>query len=247
MLIQIANLIGLPPHKLGAKISSSYNSLESENASFLSDCLAPHLQLWIEEIECKLLTESEKERNTRWVEADTSKLVPLDATTQNKIRIDKLNNGLASWEELRTELTLTTTKDPDQKWRHAANIVVEGTAVTELEVDQPTVTTPAKEELPPLPEPDTEAQDDVARKLSEQILGRLITRMKTAVLNGNTELEPHRTVVLDHLGALPNGEQYGDDLLIRLQSEIDATVNAKHEALFSRIDVAEEVKQLWQK
>ena len=35
-LISIANILSLPPHKLGAKISSSYASLEAENEAFPS-------------------------------------------------------------------------------------------------------------------------------------------------------------------------------------------------------------------
>ena len=57
----MANLLGVPAHKLGADIKSSYNSLEQENQDYLDQCLDFWLVRWEEECWDKLLTEEEKE------------------------------------------------------------------------------------------------------------------------------------------------------------------------------------------
>lgn len=67
-LVDIANFIGVPVHKIGGEGRTAYASLEQENQSYLDDCLDPWLVKW--ECECreKLLTEQEKERDTHFVE-----------------------------------------------------------------------------------------------------------------------------------------------------------------------------------
>lgn len=57
---EVANWWGIPPHKLGDTTRSGYNSLESENQSFLDDCLDVQLVTWEEECRDKLLTEQQK-------------------------------------------------------------------------------------------------------------------------------------------------------------------------------------------
>lgn len=56
----IANWYGVPPHKLGDTSRTAYNSLESENMSFLTDCLNTWLVKIEDELFLKLLTEEEK-------------------------------------------------------------------------------------------------------------------------------------------------------------------------------------------
>lgn len=57
---EIANWYGVPPHKLGDTSRTAYNSLESENMSFLTDCLDNWLVKIEDELYIKLLTEEEK-------------------------------------------------------------------------------------------------------------------------------------------------------------------------------------------
>jgi len=58
---QVANFIGVPPHKLGDAERVSYNSLEQENQSFLDDSIDHHLVGAEQELRDKLLTEDEKD------------------------------------------------------------------------------------------------------------------------------------------------------------------------------------------
>ena len=46
---------------------------------------------------------------------------------------------------------------------------------------------------------------------------------------------------------LDNGETFTDDLLIRLQEEIDNTLPEQRQAIFERIDIEKEVEKLWTK
>jgi HK97 family phage portal protein len=71
IILDIANLLGIPPHKLGLAISTSYGSLEEENDAFRDDALDP----WLVQFEMeyrKLLTEDEQQGETHTVAADRS-------------------------------------------------------------------------------------------------------------------------------------------------------------------------------
>lgn len=71
IILDIANLLGIPPHKLGLAISTSYGSLEEENDAFRDDALDP----WLVQFEMeyrKLLTEDQQQKETHTVAADRS-------------------------------------------------------------------------------------------------------------------------------------------------------------------------------
>lgn len=77
-VVMIANFIGLPPHKLGAKGYSSYNSLEQENQAMLDESLDPRFCQWEEECEDKLLLEREKDAESHQVRFHRQSLVRVD-------------------------------------------------------------------------------------------------------------------------------------------------------------------------
>jgi HK97 family phage portal protein len=89
-LIQVADLLNLPPHKLGASISTSYSSLQSENQAFLDDCLDFWLVQWEQEVSAKLLRENEKANDLRTVDFDRTELLRMDPKTEGELRISKL-------------------------------------------------------------------------------------------------------------------------------------------------------------
>lgn len=79
IILDIANLLGIPPHKLGLAISTSYGSLEEENEAFRDDALDP----WLVQFECefrKLLTEDEQASESHEVCAERHDLTRLKAT-----------------------------------------------------------------------------------------------------------------------------------------------------------------------
>jgi HK97 family phage portal protein len=205
-LIQVADLLNIPAHKLGANIATSYSSLQSENQAFLDDCLDFWLVMFAQEAECKLLRENEKQNSLRTIDFDRSELLRMDPASETKCRLDKMNNGGISWEEYRLLEDLPPEKDMEQEWRHTSTVVIEGEPVeipedTPLATQQEDPTQPEK--LPPekdkekTPTEDTPDTPDVARTFSQQITERLITRY---VKSGKLE----REIWLDHLGACPN-------------------------------------------
>ena len=80
----IANFLGLPPHKLGDPSRTAFASLEQENQSLLDDCLDPWLVAWESECREKLLTEEEKDEETAFIEFNRGALVRANKRDQNE-------------------------------------------------------------------------------------------------------------------------------------------------------------------
>ena len=79
---EVANWFSVPPHKLGAKIATSYKSLEQENLAYLTDTLDGWLVDWEEEFRDKLLTDKEKADDSHVVEFERKALVRADLMTR---------------------------------------------------------------------------------------------------------------------------------------------------------------------
>ena len=74
-LIEFANWLGIPPHKLGDSSRTAYNSLEAENQNFLDEALDVWLVAIEQEFRNKLLTESQKIGETHVIEFQRDALV----------------------------------------------------------------------------------------------------------------------------------------------------------------------------
>jgi len=74
-LIEIANIIGVPPHKLGDNSRQAYNSIEAENRNALEESYDPWLCTWEEELEAKLLTEEQQDSESHVIQFDRSLMV----------------------------------------------------------------------------------------------------------------------------------------------------------------------------
>lgn len=57
---EVANILGVPSHKLGDPSKVAYNSLGEENQSYYNDTLSHWLEMWAQECTFKLMTEKEK-------------------------------------------------------------------------------------------------------------------------------------------------------------------------------------------
>lgn len=82
---QVANIYGIPPHKLGISTNVSYNSLEQENQAYLDSPLDPIMVCWEQEMGMKLLSPAEQEDETRFIEFDRMSWLRADAATQAEI------------------------------------------------------------------------------------------------------------------------------------------------------------------
>jgi HK97 family phage portal protein len=78
----VANWLGVPPHKLGDTTKTSYASLEQENQSYLDDALDPWLCQWEGESWDKLLTERQKREDSHVIEFLRQALVRTDLATR---------------------------------------------------------------------------------------------------------------------------------------------------------------------
>lgn len=83
-IIEAANILGLPPHKLGDGSRTAYNSLEQENQSFLDDCLDWRLVDWEQELWDKVLTEKEKADDSHEIIFDRKQLLRADITAKGQ-------------------------------------------------------------------------------------------------------------------------------------------------------------------
>lgn len=82
---EVANILGLPPHKLGDGSRTSYNSLEMESQAYLDDSIDPWLVTWEEELEAKLLSDEERDSDSRYIEFNRAALLRTDMRTQTQI------------------------------------------------------------------------------------------------------------------------------------------------------------------
>lgn len=79
---EIANIFGVPTHKLGDPSKVAYNSLEQENQSYYDDTLSRWLRLIAEENHDKLLTEEEKAKETHFVDFDYQEIQRANLSAQ---------------------------------------------------------------------------------------------------------------------------------------------------------------------
>jgi len=99
----IANLFGIPPHKLGDSSRTAYNSLEQEQRAFLDECL----DAWLVNIETecfdKLLTEKQKRTDSHTIEYLRSALVRADIKTRYETYSTGRAIGILSANECRAK------------------------------------------------------------------------------------------------------------------------------------------------
>jgi len=100
---EVANILGLPPHKLGDPTRTSFSSLEQENQSTLDESYDPWLCAWEEETSDKLLTEAEKEADSHFMEFNRSALLKTDSLTRHRIYALRRQWGLSNVNELRSK------------------------------------------------------------------------------------------------------------------------------------------------
>lgn len=108
---QIANILGLPPHKLGDSSRTSYNSLEQENQSFLDDTLDFWFGGWEAEANSKLLREKEKQDDTHFCEFHRQSLVRANLSSRTSSYHLALQDGWMNRDEVRSRENLNPIPD----------------------------------------------------------------------------------------------------------------------------------------
>jgi HK97 family phage portal protein len=122
-----ANILCLPPHKLGDASKSSYNSLEQENRAYLQDSLDPWLCRWESESNAKLLSDKEREADSHYCEFIRDALERTDTRNEIAGLVEELNNGLVNLDEARAIRNRPPAPDGQgKKFRRPANITEVG-------------------------------------------------------------------------------------------------------------------------
>lgn len=98
---QVANILGVPPHKLGDTTRTSFASLEQENQSYLDESLDPWLRNIEQEASDKLLTEKQKEEDTHFIEFLRQALVRANLKDRYAAYNTALNGGWMNKDEIR--------------------------------------------------------------------------------------------------------------------------------------------------
>lgn len=123
-LIEIANVLGIPPHKLGAAVNVSYKSLEQENQAYLDDAIDPWLVMWEEECEAKLLGVYQRDRETHGIAFDRFPLVRADLQQRGAYYVQGLSNGWLCGDDVRAREGMNPLPDGlGRVFYHPANLM----------------------------------------------------------------------------------------------------------------------------
>jgi HK97 family phage portal protein len=255
--LEIARLMGVPPHMVGLPISGmSYNSLEQENKAFLLHTVNPILRMVEQELETKLLRTSQLIRDSHFIEFKTSDYDEPAPDTLSTIRTNYLNSGIYTLNQVLTEMRQPTIGEEGDRRRMPSNITFIDTIPTAEEKAQQSMAPVIDDGQPkaqPMPSDPDLTQDDTVddelparyRKLLEHDVARLTTRIRKAVeaaalKDGFTAwldegLASHRSVMVESLHpANPNAAKIVDDYLDELKQELQAVTREQVPVVMAR-------------
>lgn len=246
-LVDVANIWGVPVHKIGGEGRTAYASLEQENQSYLDDGLDPWLVQWEEEAREKLLTEEQKDKDTHIVEFCREALVRADLTARaNYYRTALGGRGWMAPNEVRTRENLNESDEPDADLMLTPLNMGPGGAANE---PAPATAPPAKKSAAPPPDesgdgPNTDGNDPESRQLAppqrsmlEEMAGRMIRRVGARARRASTEPKKFlawldgmeaefapvvRGAVTLAMGAadLPDGSAAADSMLAKIRADL---------------------------
>jgi len=109
---EVASWLALPPHKLGSTARLSYNSVEAEERSYVSQTLMRWFKRWESECDIKLLAAREK-RAWWYFEHNTGALIQGDFTTQSSVAVMLKNAMIITKNEARKKFNLNGVEGGD--------------------------------------------------------------------------------------------------------------------------------------
>lgn len=141
-------ITGCPSSKLGDPSHISYSSLEAENEAFLFDCL----DYWLCEVEseanCKLLSETQQNRDSHFVEFNRRAVLRMSANDRANFYTRMQMAGNLTINEVRAAENMPPVEHGDQLYR-PANLIEIDDSVDQSSKPAPTalpITSPEKEE-----------------------------------------------------------------------------------------------------
>ncbi len=168
---QVARILNIPPHKLGAEGNSSYNSLEQENQAYYDNCLSHWLTGIESECWMKMFLPKTRSANRLFFEHTIGALLWADSKTVASIGSNGIRSGWLKPNDVRKWFNLKSDPDGD------ALLVPSGmVAAGKVDPDPD----PDDEEDPDETETETDDGDDVRSaigKLIEETTLRLHKRL----------------------------------------------------------------------
>ncbi len=231
-IVTIANVFGVPSHRLGGRIVSvAYGSLEQENRSFLED-----LDGWLCQIEMELLKLLRtSEIQTHYIEANRDARVQIDAKTKAELFGIYRKSGLMSDEEIRKKMNMP--------------VGMEGTFWTEtnltprdkaLAPDAPAAEPTPEDDEHEAPTDDANETDDkteqLSRTLSASIVQRIFRRLEKS---GKIDID----LITDELGHMPGFTKFVTALPDA--DELSAVLPEQRKAMLANIDTNKINEDLW--
>ncbi|WP_417848378.1 phage portal protein [Thalassoglobus sp.] len=212
-LIDIANLVGVPPSFLGSEVNSSYASWEADAKSLLDNSIAGHLNDWESELSIKLLSERQKERDTHCIKFDRSKLEDTDNDKIVESATKKLQAGGISFNEYRKAINeVPISEEWADKYVMPSNLVFVEKAFSPPEPKVQSLDNPT-EPIQKLEQPDVQTLDKEPDKLeavTRSICDRLAIRLRKAIDSKGTHdlCEAHLRTMTESLE--PINERSGE-------------------------------------
>lgn len=224
-LIDIANLVGVPPSFLGSEVNSSYASWEADAKSLLDNSIAGHLNDWESELSIKLLSERQKERDTHCIQFDRSKLEDTDNDKVVESATKKLQAGGISFNEYRKAINeVPITEEWADKYVMPSNLVFVDKAFSPPEPPIQKLEQQQVQSLDSQTEQRSVQTLDKLEAVTRSICDRLAKRLNKAIESKGTHdlLEAHLRTMTDSLE--PINERSGElceAYLSELQEELN--------------------------
>jgi len=111
--VEVSVWFKMPPHKLGASSRTAYNSIESENRSYLNQTLKGWLKKWESECRRKLLTEWARRSRSVVIQHDTQDILAADIETQVDVLTRLREAEILNRNEVRRKLGWSSTEGGD--------------------------------------------------------------------------------------------------------------------------------------
>ena len=149
---EIARWFNLPPHKLRDLTKSSFNNIEQEQISFVTDSILPWLIDFEQEYRLQLLTDRQKYQEKLYFKHIVEGLLRADAKSRAEFYQIMKRNGIMTINEIREKEDLNPHSDPlaDELWTEANMTPLNkwDQATAQLQTSQPTAKITALQRRP---------------------------------------------------------------------------------------------------
>lgn len=224
----LANVFGLPASYLQADYNTSYASLEAERRQLLDLTLAPWLTGWEQELQSKLLTEVQKQRDSHFIEFQRMAFERADKKTEIDTLMQQVGRPILTVNEARQMLNLPNIEGGD-----------------ELQTMRQEPTPQGQEESEETEE--SKGEDERGKELTKGILRRIRKRLSKDADKAGTPsfIDRHRDVILDNLSTFSNAEEVVDNWLDRLNEELAEVLPEQRQAIIEETDIDTLTEALW--